>query len=441
MAASRRKATARKHVETQTEVSCTRKRRAVAKKSVATQTEIPKQHASVQVAGCNECQSLALEVPGDGGNACVRCDQINDLLSLVACLREEVERLRAIKDCEKEIDWWCQALSAPRSQHATVAPYGACGLQSPCKQVTERNRQTDCAPDIVSPQSAPYPHNTYVELGGVGLGQNSLPKGQGDIHCSVAEPLPFCCRAEQSCLREKDGWKQIPTRRCGHPPPRSCSAPQVPLRNRFEALEPEGEVCAGVEGGPPVRVPRGKRSTPRLKTSSTRKDRRVVVIGDSLLQGTEGPICQPDPTRREVCCLPGARVRDIARRLPRLICPSDYYPLLIVQAGSEEVGKKSLKAIKDDFRRLGRVVEGTGVQVVITSVPSVAGNDTGMSLKTHLLNKWLRSWCKRRSFGFFDHGAIYSAPGMMAADGCSLSSRGKRVLAEELAGLIDRCLN
>ena len=173
MAASRRKATARKHVETQTEVPCTRKRRAVAKKSVATQTEIPKQHASVQVAGCNECQSLALEVPGDGGNACVRCDQINDLLSLVACLREEVERLRAIKDCEKEIDWWCQALSAPRSQHATVAPYGACGLQSPCKQVTERNRQTDCAPDTVSPQSAPSPHNTYEELGGVGLGQNS----------------------------------------------------------------------------------------------------------------------------------------------------------------------------------------------------------------------------------------------------------------------------
>ena len=142
-----------------------------------------------------------------------------------------------------------------------------------------------------------------------------------------------------------------------------------------------------------------------------------------------------------MCCLPGARVRDIARRPPRLICPSDYCPLLIVQAGSEEVGEKSLKAIKDDFRGLGQVVEGTSVQVVITSVLSVAGNDTGMSLKTHLLNKLLRSWCKRRSFGFFDHGAIYSAPGMMAANGCSLSSWGKRVLAEELAGLIDRCLN
>ena len=49
---------------------------------------------------------------------------------------------------------------------------------------------------------------------------------------------------------------------------------------------------------------------------------------------------------------PWGTVRDIARRLPRLICP-DYYPLLIVQAGSEEVGEKSLKAIKDDFGGTG----------------------------------------------------------------------------------------
>ena len=44
-------------------------------------------------------------------------------------------------------------------------------------------------------------------------------------------------------------------------------------------------------------------------------------------------------------------------------------------------------------------------------------------------------------FFFFDHGAIYSAPGMMAADGSSLSLRGKMILAEELVGLIEKSLN
>jgi len=46
-----------------------------------------------------------------------------------------------------------------------------------------------------------------------------------------------------------------------------------------------------------------------------------------------------------------------------------------------------------------------------------------------------------QEFWFFDHGAIYSAPGMMAAEGSTLSLRGKRILAEELTGLIERSLN
>ena len=71
----------------------------------------------------------------------------------------------------------------------------------------------------------------------------------------------------------------------------------------------------------------------------------------------EGPVCQPDPIRREVCCLPGARVKDISRKLPGLIRPSDYYPLLVIQAGRDEVAEKSLRSIKKDFRGLGRVVD------------------------------------------------------------------------------------
>lgn len=133
----------------------------------------------------------------------------------------------------------------------------------------------------------------------------------------------------------------------------------------------------GVEGGPPVRLPQVKQSAPHLKTASAWKERRVVVTGGSLLRGTEGPICWPDPTRREVCCLPGVWVRDISRKPPRL--------LFVCLVG-------------------WLVWFGLG---------------------------WV----------FFYHGAIYSAPGMMAADGSSLSPRCKRILAKELAGLVERSLN
>jgi len=170
-------------------------------------------------------------------------------------------------------------------------------------------------------------------------------------------------------------------------------------------------------------LPKVRRSAPCSKTASSKKERSVIVVGDSLLRGTEGPICWPDPTCRKVCCLSGARVRDISRKLPGLIHPSDYYPLLIVQAGSDDVANRSLRAIKNDLRGLGRLV------------------DNAMTRKTHRINTWLRGWCQRKNLGFFDHGAVYLAPGLRSADGYHLSQRGKRILTQELAGLVERSLN
>lgn len=77
---------------------------------------------SAQVSGCSECQSLALAVQWDEDNTCVRCDQVNDLLSLVADLKEEVERLRRIRECEREIDCWSQSLPALRLRQPAEAP-------------------------------------------------------------------------------------------------------------------------------------------------------------------------------------------------------------------------------------------------------------------------------------------------------------------------------
>jgi len=76
----KRKVTAKKNVETQTEVLYTHVRKAAAKKNVETQTEVPKQDANVQVSGCSECQSLAFA--GEGDSTCIRCGQLNDLLTL-----------------------------------------------------------------------------------------------------------------------------------------------------------------------------------------------------------------------------------------------------------------------------------------------------------------------------------------------------------------------
>lgn len=162
-------------------------------------------------------------------------------------------------------------------------------------------------------------------------------------------------------------------------------------------------------------------------------ERKIIVMGNSLLKGTEGPICQPDPTHREVCCIPGARVRVIARKVTCLVRPTNYYPLLVFQAGNDKVAKRSPRVIKRVFRALGQLVKGSEVQVVFPSVLPTVGIDADK--QTRHINTWLWDWCNRQNFGFVNHGKAYATMGLLVPDGMRLSQRGKRIFAQELAGL------
>lgn len=74
------------------------------KKTVVIQTEGLPRNVAVQVSGCRECLSLLLPREDGKEATCVRCEQVDELLSLVVELREEAERLRTIRECEKEMD-------------------------------------------------------------------------------------------------------------------------------------------------------------------------------------------------------------------------------------------------------------------------------------------------------------------------------------------------
>lgn len=91
--------------------------------------------------------------------------------------------------------------------------------------------------------------------------------------------------------------------------------------------------------GPPRRLSREKQSTPYLKTTSTKKKRKLVVIGNSLLREMGSLIRWLDPTCREVRRLPEIQVRDITGWFPSLahlsdliiIIPNWYFRLAIMK--------------------------------------------------------------------------------------------------------------
>ena len=52
----------------------------------------------------------------------MRCEQVDELLSLVVELKEEVQRLRTIRACEQEIDWWSDSLVCQRKGAREIPP-------------------------------------------------------------------------------------------------------------------------------------------------------------------------------------------------------------------------------------------------------------------------------------------------------------------------------
>ncbi|XP_074822485.1 steryl-sulfatase isoform X2 [Natator depressus] len=175
-------------------------------------------------------------------------------------------------------------------------------------------------------------------------------------------------------------------------------------------------------------------------TTAPKRRRRVVVVRDSLLRGTESSICCPDRENREVCCLPGAKVRDVMERLPRLIKPSDRYPFLLLHVGTNDTAKNDLERITADYVALGRRIKEFEVQVVFSSILPVEGKGLGRDRRIVEVNEWLRRWCRRKGFGFFDHGMVFQE-GVLGRDGLHLTKRGNSIFASRLANLARRALN
>jgi len=92
-------------------------------------------------------------------------------------------------------------------------------------------------------------------------------------------------------LGDRGEWKQVPAWGGRQIPSWPPSPPQLPLSNRYGALGCEGQANEDADEGPSRGLPRTSQSAPSIMTVPAKKKRRVIVIGDALLRGTESPIC------------------------------------------------------------------------------------------------------------------------------------------------------
>lgn len=191
------------------------------------QKALAKKNVGFLFSGWRQCLSLLLPVEGGKHSACVRCGQVGDVLRTVAELKGEVKEHQGVWALHRLVDW---------------------------------------LPAI----------HVRKELGW-------YPSNSGGSFC--------CCQAKGGDLRDEKEWKQVSAQCCRQIPCLPTSFPRFEkLHNRFEALEFEGKVSENVVGDPPRRLSRVRQSTPCLRMASSKKERRVTVVGYSLLRGAEGPI-------------------------------------------------------------------------------------------------------------------------------------------------------
>lgn len=153
---------------------------------------------------------------------------MDDLLLLVVELKKGVESLRSIMEVEKEKDWWDKALVSLRLER-------------------------------------PPPTNQDQE-----------------------SPLTSSQLTEDSRSREAGGWKPVHTQGSRQNIPWLFPLtpipvpPNVPLYNRYAALEVEGQTMANVNEGPSAPstsqvLTQSERPTGCITTASTREEKRVIV--------------------------------------------------------------------------------------------------------------------------------------------------------------------
>lgn len=160
----------------------------------------------------------------------------------------------------------------------------------------------------------------------------------------------------------------------------------------------------------------------------------MLVNGDSALRGIRHPFATLTVSQeRFSACLRPLFVT--SQRLPSLIKPEELSPISVFSSRDNWALRKRLWNIKRAFMSLGKMLKGSGAQVLFFLI--LPAGDWDPQRRQHMdnLNGWLHSWCHDQGFGFYDLRCVFERLDMLLQDGTHLIKWGKSVLGRKLARL------
>jgi len=123
-------------------------------------------------------------------------------------------------------------------------------------------------------------------------GQGTLPyrRGLDTCHLATRDHLLSLSQVERGSLKDSKGWKQVPLQGNKQIAPQPVPPSQVPLGNRYEALELDGLGAADVGESPSMqkRLHKASQSAPRFATTSVRKKKKGCHHRGLASEGNQG---------------------------------------------------------------------------------------------------------------------------------------------------------
>lgn len=177
--------------------------------------------------------------------------------------------------------------------------------------------------------------------------------------------------------------------------------------------------------GPSTQSASPRRLLPLDMTTST------LVIGSSMIRDVYIPPSPSGPCK--VHCFPGARVRDIQRRLPSILAGYTKVSTIIVHVGTNDIRARQTEVLKADFTALLTTLMDTGRRIVISGPLPTYRRGAERWSRLFNLHTWLRATCASLDIDCVNNFDLFwERPSLLKHDGLHPNRIGASLLSDNM---------
>jgi len=130
-----------------------------------------------------------------------------------------------------------------------------------------------------------------------------------------------------------------------------------------------------------------------------------------------------------VCCLPGARARDVLGRVFGILKGEGEQPQLVVHIGTNVIGRNSDWNVRQVSRQLGWKLRARTNRVLFSGLLHVPRDSEMRNRETEQLNTRLQEWCRREGFRYLDNwSSFWGRWDLYKRNGLHLNQRDTNIL-------------